>query len=78
MDKDEKEVLTFRDKLGKVLMSLGIMILMFAVAILLSWLLLVSLASDSRVDQTGIYKSLLIMIFAGIALIRLSFYTVKK
>lgn len=83
----KREVLTFRDKLGCMLMSPGIMLLMFVgfaaasiVGIFINNLVANFFATGTHLPLPGVttYRVLLILSLVGIALIRLSFYTVKK
>jgi len=67
----DKEVMTFRDKVGKVLMSSGLAIIIVGILIFLSWL-----GMPKETLFPG--KLLVILAFIAIVLIRLSFYTVKR
>ncbi len=70
----EKEVRTFRDKVGIVLTTLGISSLIIAVMALVSWLF----TPEIYRSQINIIKPLVVLVFGGIALIRLSLLTIKK
>ena len=70
----EKEVRTFRDKVGIVLTTLGLSSILLGVLVFISWLLM---PPESR-SQISILRLLVVLIFSGIGLIRLSLLTVKK
>ena len=70
----EKEVRTFRDKVGIVLATLGLSSILLGVLVFISWLLM---PPESR-SQISILRLLVVLIFSGIGLIRLSLLTVKK
>ena len=67
----EREVLTFRDKVGTVLMSSGLSIIIVGIFISLSWL------GMPRGTLFPI-KLLVVLVLVGIGLIRTSFYTVER
>ena len=70
----EKEVRTFRDKVGIVLTTLGTSSLIIAVMALVSWLF----TPEIYRSQVNIVKLLVMLVFGGIALIRISLLTIKK
>lgn len=70
----EKEVLSFRDKIGKIMTTLGIAFIFSAIIVLVSWPFL---PLPSRLE-INIPKVLMTLVFIGIVLIRLSLFTVKK
>jgi len=70
----EREVLTFRDKLGISMTTLGLSSIFFGIIILASWFLT---APELR-SQINILRPLVVLFFGGIGLIRLSLFTVKK
>ena len=70
----EREVRTFRDKVGIVMTTLGVATIFLGILVFASWLFM-PLASRSQIN---IVKFLVVLGFIAISLIRLSFYTVKK
>ncbi len=70
----EKEVLTFRDKAGTAMTTIGIVSIFLSILVFVSWLFM---PLESRV-QINIVKSLVILISVGVGLIRISLFTVKK
>lgn len=70
----EKEAPTFRDKIGIVMTTLGIGLLFVAAIVLVSWFF----TPIAHRYQINIIRPLVVLIFAGIALIRLSLLTVRK
>jgi len=68
------EVMTFRDKVGIVVMTLGAAAIFFGILIFVSW----SFVPKVSNPQINIVKLLVILVFGGIVLIRLSLLTVKK
>lgn len=89
MHEESTEVLTFRDKFGTILMSLGVGCLIIVALSILSLLgtglvLLMSPFLDGPFRELVVYRLVLALRFtlllavAGVALIKLSTYTVKK
>ncbi len=72
---DFKEDLTFSDKLGRALMSLGLIVLLVGALVHFSWIITYLRFGN---PDFNVVHLLVILAVAGIALVRLSFYTVKK
>ncbi len=74
----EKVVLTFNEKVGDILMSLGLIILMSVAFVLL--VVLLSWLSGFEISISGMIltRVLLVSATAGIVLVKLSFLTIPK
>ena len=70
----EKEVRTFRDKVGITMTTLGISSIFLGILVFASWFFM---PPASR-SQINIIKPLVVLVSVGIGLIRLSLFTVKK
>lgn len=71
---DNKEVITFRDKIGIAMTTLGVISIFLSIFIFVSWLFM---PPESRV-QINVVKLLIIFVSAGVGLIRISLFTLKK
>ena len=71
MDKDDREVLTFRDKLGIVMTSLGTASIILGIVIMGSWFFM-------PIGTLFPTKPWLVLTVVGMGLIRLSLFTIKK
>lgn len=65
----DREILSFRDKVGKILMSLGLGFLLFSLFVI---------ASFSWIYKPDVVPLLFGLALLGVALMMLSTYTVKK
>ena len=83
----EKQILTFREKLGDMLMSSGLIslgLVAFSVVAIVgrfigSYLIYFFAAGEYPTGPgLALFRAILLLSLFGIALIRLSFYTVKK
>ncbi len=76
--KREKVVLTFREKLGDMLMLFGILFCVAVIGIVFIEGVSLFLVPGGYSLGESSYRLLGFMTLTGVALIRLSFYTVKK
>ncbi|MDP3697437.1 MAG: hypothetical protein Q8R55_05465 [Candidatus Taylorbacteria bacterium] len=74
----ERMVLTFREKLGMVLMSLGVAYLIFLSFVSIVTFLSLFLLPVEYFPGETTYRTLLLLAVVAVALIKLSTYTVKK
>lgn len=70
----EREILSFRDKVGKVLASLGVGLIILGIIVFFSWFF----SPIIYRSQINIVRILVVIVFAGLVLVRLSLYTIKK